>query len=323
MQVVASVLQLVVQHAEVQLRQVARWLQLSTAIRRALQQAVGDITVDIAHGGTVQRMTAIARWLPGHAGLVSTLALRARSEPYLSLSEWGAVEQILAFALQICSGSRAGLNSAHAQDPQPPTLQLRCFVTDFVFQPAVLRTIAAGDHLTHLTLDALPFGRCTAELYTTLGSLRSLRELCCLRDRSAPKRPQPFPVEFPAALAELTQLTQLTAVGLLPAASLGQLPASLCRMQLDIGDAAAAHASVRVCISHLTKLHLLDLTVATGLSPQSQLPGCLTALTLTGAAEALPGLSQLQRLDLPNAHAALRFCSSQSSSPDCSVLCWV
>jgi hypothetical protein len=53
-----------------------------------------------------------------------------------------------------------------------------------------------------------------------------------------------------------------------------------------------------ITISHLSKLQSLELSMLGRISAQSQLPASLTALTLMGAADAVPGLGQLQVLNL-------------------------
>lgn len=70
-----------------------------------------------------------------------------------------------------------------------------------------------------------------------------------------------------------------------------------------------------MCISSLTKLQSLYLTALDGISAQSQLPACLTALTLIGPAEAVPGLSRLQRLLLNDAHAAAALLQPPKQQP--------
>ena len=74
LQVLSSVLQLVLQHADVKLYQVTPWLQLSKSIRTALQQASGNLSYESFKLCT-EKLTALANWLPRHAGLVSTLLL--------------------------------------------------------------------------------------------------------------------------------------------------------------------------------------------------------------------------------------------------------
>jgi hypothetical protein len=232
MQVVATVLQLVVQHATVHLRDICTWLRLSKVIRRTLQQSVGGLAVRCySWESSVELLTAIARWLPCHAGLVSTLVLQCRYGARSEKSKWSAAEQMLTLALQLSSVSRT--HSTHPDASRHPVLQLKCFETDFVLQPAALRSLAASDHLTQLELKRVPPKRLTAELCSALSSalssLRGLRQLLIelASDPPAPYHSQSFPVKLAAALADMTQLTQLSAIGLVPAATLGHLPASL------------------------------------------------------------------------------------------------
>jgi hypothetical protein len=314
MQVVATVLQIVVQHATVQRQEVCTCLQLSKVIRRALQQAIGDLLLGAdVWTANIKRLTTMARWLLCHAGLVSSLLLQRHREAQLDSEEWAAVEQMLTLALQLSGSTTSG------EDARPSALQLKSFQTDFVLQPAALRRLAASSQPTQLRLERVPPTRLTAELCSALSRLRGLRELCLeLHEYPARDDTQPFPMDFSSAVAQLTQLTQLSAIGCLPVAGLGRLPASLCELRVGTGQtggSAAAGGPSNVCISSLTKLQSLYLTALDGISAQSQLPACLTALTLIGPAEAVPGLSRLQRLLLNDAHAAAALLQPPKQQP--------
>jgi hypothetical protein len=119
-QVVSTVLQLVVQHADVQPAEVARWLQLSTGIRRALQQAAGNLKVlTNTYSPSWEKLTAVAHWLPSHAGLVSSLELRRPYGAERNSALWAATEQMLSFALQL-SSSRGTPSSTVSHDIPAP-----------------------------------------------------------------------------------------------------------------------------------------------------------------------------------------------------------
>jgi hypothetical protein len=311
-------LQLVVQHADVELRDVATWLQLSKSVRAALQQAVGSVCVETTRMTTgklpdSKYLTALAHWLPRHAGLVSTLKVWIWQGIQRSATDFPAFEEMLSLSMQAsCSRRPATGTITTQQAPAWPLLQLKAFKTNFVFQPAALEALASSSCLTELSLRYVPPQRFTAELCAALGNLRGLRKLDCWpQDPSAPGAAAKFPPEFAAAVAELTQLQELSAEGLVPASSLALLPASLTELTLIVGHApaaalapAAAGAPVNIHLGHLSKLQSLSLTVPDGISLGSQLPACLTKLTLVGPAEPLNRLPSLQCLHLPKAYAA-------------------
>jgi hypothetical protein len=319
LQVVTTVLQLVVQHAELELAQVASWLQLSRSIRAALQQSVGDLKLEFGIlKYTAQHLTAIAHWLPGHANLVSTLSMWTRPDIRNS-PEWAAAEQLFSRALQFAtSSSRAELL---------PALQLKALWTNFMFDPAALKAIAGSTRLQALSLSDMPPQRFTTQLCTALGRLQGLQ---CLRfklqDPSGVDALLPRSMEFAAAVADLTKPGNLTINWVLPEAGFSLLPASLTHLDTEMRNAvrqaapqvAAAGGGgtpLDLQMSHLTKLQSLYLTVSDGISAQSQLPACLAALTVTGPAEAVPGLSQLQRLHLGDAHAAMPLLQHTKQQP--------
>mgnify|MGYP001806823947 FL=1 len=90
-------------------------------------------------------------------------------------------------------------------------------------------------------------------------------------------------------MGQLTQLEEFNVRDKLPPAGLPQLPASLTKARLIVDHPLPAGIN----ISHLSRLHSLELSMLGPVSAQSQLPDSLTALTLTGAADAITGLSRL------------------------------
>jgi hypothetical protein len=147
----------------------------------------------------------------------------------------------------------------------------------------------------------VPRERFTAAFCSAIGQLRSLRKLKCFA--AAPGGPFIYPSSFAAAVGQLTQLEELEARERLPLASLPQLPASLTKAWFDVDHTSSSPAHIN--IGHLSELHSLDLSMLGRISAQSQLPASLTALTLIGAADAIPGLGQLQLLDLYRPAACL------------------
>ena len=97
------------------------------------------------------------------------------------------------------------------------------------------------------------------------------------------------PSSFAAVVGQLTQLEEFNVRDKLPPAGLPQLPASLTKARLIVDHPLPAGIN----ISHLSRLHSLELSMLGPVSAQSQLPDSLTALTLTGAADAITGLSRL------------------------------
>lgn len=146
-QVVAAVLQLVVQHADVQLADAARWLQLSKGVRRALQQATGNLEVWGCCRPTAEQLTAFAQWLPSHAGLVNSLNFQVMPHILHDGAFRAAAEQILSLALQFSSSRGAASSSTVPQDVPAPALQLKSFKTNFLFQPAALQAASQSSTL--------------------------------------------------------------------------------------------------------------------------------------------------------------------------------
>jgi hypothetical protein len=319
---VPQVLQIMVQHVEDLTKwDITKLLQLSSACRRALQQAVGCLKVDQLH--TVEATTGFAAWLPRHAGLLQELKLvrllRAVGSAELAGDDasWAAVEQAVTFALQI-SSTPPGMPPGGPQPPSQhaPLLRLRSFTTSYVHSPAALHSLASCSTLTELTLWHVPPQRFTAAFCGAIGQLRSLRKLSCSA-AIAQGSSFVYPCSFAAAVAQLTQLEELKADDKLPLAGLPQLPASLTNAYLDVAYTGRSPADVN--ISQLSRLHSLDLSILGRISAQSQLLGSLTALTLTGAADAVLGLGQLQRLNLPKPAACLPLMQRLPQLPGCST----
>jgi hypothetical protein len=308
---VAQVLQIMVQHVtDLSTGDVAGLLQLSSTCRKALQQAVGCLKIRLY---SLEATTGFAAWLPKHAGLLQELALftvRPDRAPASASAEvragWAAAEQLMVFALQI-SSTPPGVPAAAPGGPQLPSqpaplLRLRSFASSYVHSPAALHSLASCSHLTELQLFCVPQEGFTSAFCGAIGQLRSLRKLWCSA-ATAPGTPFRYPHSFAAAVGQLTQLEDLTAGNLLALADLSKLPASLTKAYWDVEPTDSTPANFN--ISHLSRLHSLDLSTGGHISAQSKLPDSLTALTLMGTADAVPGLGQLQLLDLRNPAACL------------------
>lgn len=226
---------------------------------------------------------------------------------------------MLSLTLQLSSSSRPARISTTPQVPTLPALQLKGFSTDFLFQPAALEALASSSCLTQLSLTRVPPKRVTAEQCAALGSLRGLRKLQCWLRGHAPDGPKSFPPEFAAAVAELTQLEELTAYGFMLGTSLAVLPASLIHLCIHVrhpkGSGAAAGGRANLHMGHLTRLQSLDLLSLNGISAQSQLPGRLAALRLLAKCGAVHRLPELQWLQLPQACAALPMLQTAAQQP--------
>lgn len=153
---VATVLQLVVQHADLDNLSVIRLLRVSSAIRAALQQGTGRWSLGPRHPpalASVQQVTAFGAWLPAHCGLVSELNLRLQGPHAVAGSlqpGWAAAAQVVTFALQLCSSCPAAPGHAAA------ALQLKAFYTDFVHSPAALQSLASCSSLVKMAVSHVP-----------------------------------------------------------------------------------------------------------------------------------------------------------------------
>lgn len=312
MQVVAQVLQITVQHVErLTAQDVARLLQLSSACRRALQQAVGCCGIPRMEYDklSLAATTGLAAWLPHHAGLLQRVALfrhgrwgrPSKSSPEDDAS-WAAAEQLMVFALQMSSTPTAvpAATIAASQLPsQPaPLLRLQSFTSDYIHNPVALSSLAACSTLTALELLRIPQQRFTAALCDAIGQLRALRRLEL--GSASDARPSVCPGALTAALARLTQLEVFETRCLLPPAGLPLLPPSLTEVTLGVDCTGGSKADIN--ISQLSQLQVMALTLNKRgcISAQSQLPNSLTSMGLVCGAGAVPGLGQLQWLHLPS-----------------------
>jgi hypothetical protein len=277
------VLQLVVQHADLDNLSVFRLLSVDSLVRTALQQGSGRMELGpdtVPALTTVQRLSDFGAWLPLHCGLVSKLKLTLPGPNPVERSAepgWVAVAQVLTFALQLCS-SRSG---APGQAPTAAALQLKFFSTNFVHSPAALRSLASCSSLAELGLYRVPQQNLTSAYVDALGSLTSLTWLIF----SPASGSTALPAGCAAALGRLTKLQFLRIASFsTPIASLPQLPDSLREVWLRVQHAASSPAEI--ALSHLRNLCALKLSSTDGLSAASQLPASLHWLTLLAAAAA-------------------------------------
>ena len=204
-QQVVQVLQIMVQHvADLSTQDIAWLLQLSSACRRALQQALGCLDINRYNNlRSVAATIGFAAWLPHHAGLLQGLRLVKPIHAPASAGDavgWAAAKQLIVFALQI-SSTPPGTPAEELARPQPPSqpvplLRLRSFTSDYVHSPAALHSLATCSTLTALELLDVPRQRFTAAFCSAIGQLRSLRKLWCSASMGGPS----------CALAALQQL---------------------------------------------------------------------------------------------------------------------
>jgi hypothetical protein len=307
---VVQVLQIMVEHvADLSTQDMARLLQLSSACRTALQQALGCLQISRYNSlRSVAAIIGFAAWLPHHAGLLQELRLVKPIHAPASAGDavgWAAAEQLIVFALQI-SSTPPGTPAEALARPQPPSqpaplLRLRSFTSDYVHSPAALHSLATCSTLTALELSSVPHQRFTAAFCCAIGQLRSLRRLGCFAAIPGPSFL--YPSRFAAAVAQLTQLEEFNAVDRLSMDDLQQLPSSLTTACFFLDHTDDSPASINM--SHLSRLQSLMLGVLGRISAQSQLPASLTAVKFMGAVDAVLGLSQLQVLDLRKPAACL------------------
>jgi hypothetical protein len=129
----ADVLSLVVQHCKGlrSIQDICRLLLVSRSVEQQLQQTRGHGHVAFCDRPAVQnglRLMGFGRWLPQHAGLISSLNLSAfmlsNSGPDLAsnVQEQRLQQELCALALQHCRAAQAAAAQA------APALRLQCAI---------------------------------------------------------------------------------------------------------------------------------------------------------------------------------------------------
>jgi hypothetical protein len=167
---VAEVLQLVVQHCPVlsnRCKDVCNLLALNHACRKAVQQSVGRLEVELSVDGAagLDRLAAFSAWYAKNASLVSRLLLRPGAAPT------AAAQQLLLFALQSAAtaplldlaASQYAAAGDHIMSMQPQLVQQQAAPTALQLQSVdigatvsapLLDALAASTSLTQLNLHA-------------------------------------------------------------------------------------------------------------------------------------------------------------------------
>lgn len=278
---------------------------------------------------TLGSWAGFARWLPKHAGLVSSLTMH-QEKPVLGLTEADmACEQLLHSALQLSAMSQpapAEREEGEFVTPPPPPLRLHEFRSLFPVDLLVLNALAAAQvQVAQLRVQprmVLPFF-CHA-----VGSLTSLQELCIKTDTQADEAEA-----LPAAV--LTAARQLQGLQRLELCSMRPEDAPRLRPNLQELDVtwAPCGADTLADLSHLSplrectwravkkfrrmqallpaqlthaKLHSPIAVVAPGLSVQS----AMVAVSCDEGLEVLQDLTSLAKL------RALGACVLPDGGPD-------
>jgi hypothetical protein len=268
----AQVLQLVLQ--ECNIRTLCSLLQVSTAWRAAVYDSGISCSVTPEDLGcsdnyrapaSLQRLSGFAAWLPGNAGLVSSLQLCAPS----SDTDRALSEHMLTAAVQLCAHQQAMVSMAAsaatsaAVQSQTPSgllrplrgLQLKSFTGDLLLQPAALAALGACSQLTRLEWQfrELP----------AAATVHSLRHLSTLKHLAIFNHGPPFSDSCSAALAsacaQLQQLTRLDHLCCCPPLVLQHLPCSLVSLKVCVLMPEQPQAAVS--LSQLSCLDTLRLDV--------------------------------------------------------------
>lgn len=143
----------------------------------------------------------------------------------------------------------------------------------------------------------------TALIFCSARALQVAAVLQLVVQHSPDLRPRDDPSSFAEAVAKLTRLEALEADGALALSALALLPSSLRQLRCGLDHVNSPPADV--IFSHLVNLQELECKIPGGISCRSHMPAELTALCVNGPVDALPGLSNLQQLQLPDASAGL------------------
>lgn len=280
-------------------------LQVSTACRAAVYESGVSCSVRPADLGCssylcpadLQHRSGFAAFLPGNAGLVSSLELYTPS----SKTDRAPAEHLLTLAVQLCvqqqataSATGAAVQSWTPSGLQRPLrgLQLRSYTGDLLLQPAALAALGACSQLTGLEWQL--------KKDPAAAAVHSLRHLSTLQSLFITNRGLSFSDSCLAALAnacwQLQHLTHLALNAELPASALQHLPRSLVSLQVDVHIPEQQQAAVS--FSHLSCLRDLALVSYQGLSEQVALPASLTQLMFIsqGGISCIPDLPNLRVL---------------------------
>lgn len=184
----------------------------------------------------LQRLSGFAAWLPGNAGLVSSLELYAPS----SDTDHAPAEQLFTAAVQLCAQQQATASAATSAVVQSQTpsglprplrgLQLRWYRGDLLQQPAALAALGACSQLTRLEW--------RRKEVPAAASLRSFRHLSTLASLTNKSRHAVINAGCAKALVQacgqLQHLMHLTLEVALPPSELQQLPCSLLSLKIVV-----------------------------------------------------------------------------------------
>jgi len=242
--------------------------------------------------GTLDTLSGLAAWLPGHTGLVSSLTL---SKP-TDAGAQQAARTLLALSLELCAARPAPAATAAAgfgqplQPLQPLPLSLRRFSSDYLALPTVI-TAVAWPGLQYLQLSLAP-SQVTPDFCRALASMQLVGLNLLLDGRQA------WPPQLAAAVGQL-QVSKLE-MWAVDAATVQMLPVSLTALDFRALQVGTRQAGVVYDVSHLTALRELNCGTPVALrqpTHQLVLPRQRVTLRTTGAWQ-LSGDWQLEKVSL-------------------------
>jgi hypothetical protein len=292
-----EVASLVLQHAQdlSTARDICSLLQVSTAVRRAVQQSRGHCSITLStQAHPLGWLSGFSTWLPAHCGLVSDLELNHSALSAAGTADIAAAALQLAFRVCVEQAAQprqpltvaAAVDSSVLQDAAPPPLRLSCFSAGALASPAVLRLLAALG-LRELKLQLQP-EEVTSALCSALSQMHSVQQM------EVDLQPGvQLPLCLAAAVGQLSQLTRLQVTSVVGSGTMQALPASLEDLCLTM---EIVHQDEVLDFSHLTALSRLDIANETLEQMQLVLPAQPgLRMQLEGRADIQPG-SGLNRL---------------------------